>query len=274
MSGLRAPGSWRPDKRFRLISAGVLLIAAIGFVVGQLPGRGVDAEALQREAGLPPAVQADGEGVAGQAEVARAYDYLIDPRQDPAGHERQARASVTQQSLREAKAALDAKNYDQAIRALNRVMMLQPDNAEAHARMGFALIGRQQYRMASDFLMHAIDLDPYQADAYFGIAIVQEEAGNLEGAIGAMRNFLHVTDDPDPGRLQVAQARSAIWEWEAKLGRGPWGPTRGVPPGFSEAELRRDGRGVGIKVPIGRPQGNQPVPYEIKSAEPVELFRR
>lgn len=265
---------WRNDTRLRWISTGVLLIAAMGYVVSQLPGRGVDADALRRELAMPPSVQADNQSAERKPEVARPYEYLIDPREDPAGHERQARANLVGENLRQARAMLDAKSYDEAIRALNRVMLLQPDNAEAHTRMGLALIGRQQYPQAHAFLMHAIDLDPYQADAYFGIAIVQEAAGNLEGAIGGMRNFLHVTEDPDPGRLQVAQARSAIWEWEARLGRGAWGPTRGIPPGFTEAELKRDGRGVGIKIPKDKPASAKSLPYVIESAEPKQIFKR
>lgn len=276
MSEAGQPSSrkWRPDKRFRMISTGVLLIAAIGLVVNELPSRGVDARSLQKSAPLPPSVQAGGEQYQRKPEAASPYEYLIDPSQDPAGHAEQRRANSIRQNLAQAKAQLEAKNHDDAIRALNRVMMLQPDNAEAHAQMGLALIGRGQYDVASDFLLRAIDLDPYQANAYFGIAMVEESAGNLEGAIGGMRNFLHVTDDPDPGRLQVAQARSAIWEWEAKLGRGPWGPTRGIPPDFTEAELKRDGKGVGMKMPVGKLEADKPMRYEIKAGEPVQVFDR
>jgi hypothetical protein len=274
MNQRQALRTWLTDRRFRLISAALASIAVIGYGVSLLPSRGVDAEALKRQAGLPASVTEDGAGVVARTESARPYEYLADPRLDPEGHVRQARTNAVSKNLAEARTMLEAKNFDAAVRALNRVLALQPGHPEAHTRMGFALIGRGQYVAAGDHFMHAIDLDPYQADAYFGIAIVQEAAGNLEGAIGGMRNFLHVTDDPDPGRLQVAQARAAIWEWEAQLGRGAWGPTRGVPPGFTAEELRRDGKGVAIKMPVGKPEPGATPNYEIRAGEPKRVFER
>jgi hypothetical protein len=123
--------------------------------------------------------------------------------------------------------------------------------------------------------MRAIELNPAQANAYYGIAMVQDAEGNIEGALGGMRSFLHLVKDPDPFRIHVARARSAIWEWEAKLGRGPWGATGGIPPGFTEEELRRDGRGAGVKMPIPGTEGPDGEPqYEIKSADRFpEIFK-
>lgn len=249
-----------------MIVGGILGIGALGYGVSLLPDRGVEARAFPTMATANPAVQ-----VASEKEIP--YEPVADPRHDPRGHARQARELEIRARMDEAASMLEAKRYDESIVALHRVMELQPDIPEAYVNMGFAFLGKQAYEPAYDFFMGAMDLDPAQATAYYGMALVQEGLGNLEGALGGMRAFLHLTKDPDPYRLQTAQARAAIWEWEARLGRGPWGPTRGVPPGFTEDELKRDGRGVGVKMQIGDPEKG-PVRYEIKAGDKIQIYDR
>ena len=41
---------------------------------------------------------------------------------------------------------------------------------------------------------------------------------DYEGALGAMRSYIHLSPPNDPF---LAKARAAIWEWETKLGREP-----------------------------------------------------
>jgi hypothetical protein len=56
----------------------------------------------------------------------------------------------------------------------------------------------------------------YQANAYYGLAITSEKLGDLEGAIGAMRSFLHLADG-STDKKHLRKARAALWEWEAQL---------------------------------------------------------
>ena len=130
------------------------------------------------------------------------------------------------------------------------------------------LIGRGEHAVAHDFLNRAINLDPALAEVYFDHARASEGLGDRVSALGGMRTFLHLVKDSDPFRLPVAQARSAIWEWEAQLGRGVYGPTKGVPPGFTAEQIKRDGKGVGTmmqKPETLRPDGT--MDYEIKAGE-------
>lgn len=150
--------------------------------------------------------------------------------------------------LAEGTKLIEAKRFDEAVQLIDRAGQLAPDEPRAYVQMGHALKGRGDFAAAQFFFERAIDLDPTFSDAYLGFAEASEGLGDLESALGAMRSFLHVVEDADPYRLKVAQARSAIWEWEAQLGRGPWGPTRGIPPGFTADEIKRDGRGVGVKM--------------------------
>ncbi len=113
---------------------------------------------------------------------------------------------------------LHAKQYDHAVTALHKVIQLSPRMPEAYVNMGYALLGLERYHAAHDFFKTATDLDPYQANAYWGLAVTFEQGGDLKAALGAMRIYIHLAKSGDP---YVRRARSALWEWETQLARGP-----------------------------------------------------
>lgn len=198
----------------------------------------------------------------------------IDPQQDPGGHMQQARSQEVAIRFQQGLAMLHAKRFDEAIVALQRMLRLVPYSADGQVNLGYALLGKENYAAAFAAFDRASDLNPAQANAYYGAAIALEGMGNLEGALSGMRSFLHLTDN-GPGQIHVARARSAIWEWESQLKRGPWGPTQGIPPGFTRDELKRDGRGVGVKMPIAGTEDEYGFKqYEIKLSDKYELFDR
>lgn len=140
------------------------------------------------------------------------------PARDPELHARQARAAEIDARFRQAVAMLHAKQYEHAATALHRVLELAPGMPEAHVNMGFALIGLKRYAAARDFFEAAIDLRPAQVNAYYGLAEALEGLNDLEGALGAMRSYIHLSRSDDP---YVRKARAALWEWEKALGRKP-----------------------------------------------------
>jgi tetratricopeptide (TPR) repeat protein len=113
---------------------------------------------------------------------------------------------------------LHAKHYDDAVTAFHRVLELSPRLVDAHVNMGYALLGLKQDKAARDFFLTAIDLRPYQGNAYWGLATALENLGDLPGALGAMRTYIHLAPPNDP---YVRRARSALWEWDTQLARGP-----------------------------------------------------
>ena len=113
---------------------------------------------------------------------------------------------------------LHAGQYEDAVTALHRVLELSPRLPEAYVNMGFALFALERYKTAREFFEAATDIRPYQGNAYWGIAISLEKLGDLEGALGAMRTYIHLAPPNDP---YVTRARSALWEWETTLKRGP-----------------------------------------------------
>lgn len=177
--------------------------------------------------------------------------------------------------LADARRLIVGRRFDEALATLDEARELLKPRAEAYLLMGKALEGKRDFGVARDFYNAALERDPWLSDAHWGYATTSEALGDLESALGGMRSYLHTETDPDPKRLRVNQARSAIWEWETRLGRGPWGPTRGIPPGFVESDLKRDGRGVGVKWPrLETLQPDGRMKSEIKSAEKIQIYPR
>lgn len=144
-------------------------------------------------------------------------------------HQQQMQQRELRERFQQAVVMLHAKQYDNAITALHRVLELAPKMPEAHVNMGYALVGLEQYEAARSFFLAAIELNPRQANAYYGLALADEARGDLESALGGMRSYLHLSAADDPHRVR---ARSAIWEWEEQLGRhaaaAPGAPTHGA----------------------------------------------
>ncbi len=150
--------------------------------------------------------------------VIETEEILVDAKADPRGHAQQYRQRLIDERFQQAVAMLHANQFDFAITALHRVIELAPKMPEAYVNMGYALIGKQDYKAAADFFNAAIELKPYQANAYWGLAVSLEQLGELDAALGAMRTFIHLSPPNDPF---LRKARSALWEWESALKRGP-----------------------------------------------------
>ena len=137
-----------------------------------------------------------------------------DPGLDPRGHADQRRQAEIQLRFEQGVVMLHAKQYEYAITAFQRVLELAPDMPEAHVDMGYALIGLKRFAAARDFFDSATTLRPDQVNAYWGLAVALEGLGDMRGALGAMRTYVHRTKPDDPF---LRKAEAAIWEWEAEL---------------------------------------------------------
>jgi Flp pilus assembly protein TadD len=131
-------------------------------------------------------------------------------------HQRQMQQAEVRQRFDQAVVMLHAHQYEHAITALHRVIELAPAMPEAQVNMGYALLGLERADAARAFFLAAIDLRPEQANAYYGLAMADEQRHDYESALGGMRSYLHLAPANDPHRVR---ARSALWEWEEKLGR-------------------------------------------------------
>ena len=128
-------------------------------------------------------------------------------------HAKQQKQAEIAGRFEQAVLMLHAEQYDYAVTALHRVLELAPNMPEAHVNMGFALLGTGNYQAAYDFFHSAIALRPTQANAYWGLAVALEALCDIEGALGAMRTFIHLGD---PENKFMTRAKAALWEWETR----------------------------------------------------------
>lgn len=154
-----------------------------------------------------------------------------DPVMAPEVHASEARQAEIDRRFREAVVMLHAKRYDDAATALHRLLELAPTMPEANVNMGFAMIGLKRYAIARDFFQTAIDLRPMQTNAYYGLGEALAGLKDWDGALGAMRTYIHLSNDSDPF---VRKARAAIWEWQAALAKKS-----------PDKEEKRDAEGTG-----------------------------
>lgn len=123
-----------------------------------------------------------------------------------------------QQHFKKSVEQLNARQYDDALKTLHRVLELAPNMPEAHTNMGYILLGMERYEIAKNYFQSAIDLNGYQGNAYWGLAVAYEKLDDLPAAMGAMRSYIHLAKPDDS---YVRRARAALWEWETTLARGP-----------------------------------------------------
>ena len=139
-----------------------------------------------------------------------------DPRLQPREHGDAKRRAEIQARFNQGVAMLHAKQHEHALTAFHRVLELAPEMPEAHVNMGYALIGLSRFDAARSFFDTATALRPRQVNAYYGMAMALEGSGDLPGAIGAMRTYVHLTGKDDP---YLRKAQAALWEWESKVGQ-------------------------------------------------------
>lgn len=178
----------RNDPRLRTIAGTLSAVLGLGTLIALLPGRGVELNDFE------PTEQP------------------VEQREDLDDHGRRSHQAEIARRFAEAVAMLHAKRFEYALLALDRVIALAPQMPEAHTNRGYALLGLQRPAEARGSFEKAIDARPEQVNAYYGLAIALDELGDREGALGAMRTFVHLAEPDD---RFVRKARAALWEWQS-----------------------------------------------------------
>ena len=167
----------------------------------------------------PPAERADAAPQAADDEHAPPTSWSVEtppaaapPRPAPA----RATDDPVQHAFGHGVTLLQQGDHAAAAEVFHGLVAERPDLPEAHVNLGFALLGAGRAEAARIAFHNAIDLRPTQVNAYWGLAVTLEALGDLPGAMGAMRSYVHLTDADDP---HVRRARSALWEWEEALAR-------------------------------------------------------
>lgn len=132
----------------------------------------------------------------------------------PRAHAAQQHKLELDQRFSRGIALLATRQYEAAASAWHGVLALAPRMPEAHVNMGFALLGLNRFGVARDFFEVAIDLKNSQINAYFGLALALEGLGDLPGALGAMRTYIHLSTDDD---AHATRAKTDVLRWETIL---------------------------------------------------------
>jgi len=204
------------DRKLKAAMGAVAAILVIGFALSRVPQEYLvpDEHAVTESA--TRAVHDSTESRPGSSRggvLELPQPLKADPQATPEAHVREAGEAELRERFNQAVIMLHAGEYQYAIKALHRVLELRPRLPEAHVNMGFALLGEEAYEAAADFFATAIDLNTYQANAYYGLAVAMDGIGNREAALGAMRSFIHLAGEAEEPYL--ATARAALWEWQA-----------------------------------------------------------
>jgi len=111
---------------------------------------------------------------------------------------------------------MQSGEHEQALTLWHRLLLINPAIPEVKANMGFSLYEMGRFSAAQDSFISAMEQNAFQANAYYGLAITSEKMGDLVGALGAMRSYIHLAGNSENQRF-VRRARSALWEWESQL---------------------------------------------------------
>ena len=130
-----------------------------------------------------------------------------------------------------------------ALPLFQQAVALRPDIAEAHVNLGYASLDASMPVGARAAFERALEIRPQQINAYFGLAESAEALGDLETAVGAMRTYLHLTEQSDPFRRR---AMAAVWEWEWRLQNAI--PATGEKHEASEQKASNSGPAIGAKL--------------------------
>jgi tetratricopeptide (TPR) repeat protein len=110
-------------------------------------------------------------------------------------------------------AALESGAWELALQHFAQFSQRMPHVPEAHVNAGFALLSLDRMDEAESSFLRATQLQPMQANAYYGLGLVYERREDFELARGAMRTYVHLTDGHG---VWVSRARAALWEWETQ----------------------------------------------------------
>jgi len=103
----------------------------------------------------------------------------------------------------------------EALVSFNAATYLRPHVPEAFVNIGYSHLEMDQHEDAASAFAHALEINPSQTNAYYGLAIALEGLQRLEEALGAMRTFEHLLPQNETKFRRMATA--AIWEWETAL---------------------------------------------------------
>ena len=95
---------------------------------------------------------------------------------------------------------------ERAMQDFDAALAIEPDNADAHANRGVALLNLQNFQEAIAELNRGISGQPTRPErAYFARARAHEETGDIRGAYNDYRAATQLAPSWEPARLELAR---------------------------------------------------------------------
>lgn len=118
---------------------------------------------------------------------------------------------------KEAQTALDAKESDRALRALEQLTVIAPKSSETQVRLGKVWHNLGRLDLSETSYRRALSLDPHSADAMIGLAGVEFRQGRLQEARGHLDTAIELA----PARVEAhelnGQVNEALGDSDAAL---------------------------------------------------------
>lgn len=104
-----------------------------------------------------------------------------------------------------------AGRYDEAISEYEASIRLDPGVAEVYNNLGFAYFDKGDAQAAVFFQRKALDINPYLANGYYGLALALETLGDKKGALVCWKRYLSLSSDD----IWIERAKEHIYLLEA-----------------------------------------------------------
>jgi Flp pilus assembly protein TadD len=139
------------------------------------------------------------------------------PQQRNSPVKKQYEASTTKVYLPLAQDQYSRGEYESAAESARKVIAATPQMAGAHTILGKSLLALGRNSEAASAFKAAADLDPSSSDAWYGMALLAEQAGDLPAAIHCMETAVACPDASSDIVVHLADAYMSAGEGSKAL---------------------------------------------------------
>ncbi len=108
-------------------------------------------------------------------------------------------------------------HLDDALDAFRRASEIDPENAAAHAQLGYTLALRRRYGEAVEAAKRAVSLDPTSAQAHAALAFALDWNGQYDEAIVSALRALELDPQSAEALAYLAEAYADVKRWDEAL---------------------------------------------------------
>lgn len=116
--------------------------------------------------------------------------------------------------LTKARILRQLKRYDESLAAARRAEVLQQDTPELYILLGDLTQQKKQYRQAKLYLAKALQMAPYEGEAYFYNGMLDASQGDTLSAIALMQKALELKPRFAPAYIELTSIHTRLRDYE------------------------------------------------------------